>query len=125
MSQIRVVIVDDEPIAIEVIKELIAQLTNDLMVIGVARNGLEALEKIPELKPDLVFMDVDMPLMNGHEALEKLAYRPSYVIFTTGYGSQPAKAIQGTTVSTIAKPIDPSDFLALVGQVRLHLNTFL
>jgi two-component system LytT family response regulator len=124
MSKIRVVIVDDEPIAIEVIKELIAHLTNDLTVIGVARNGLEALEKIPELKPDLVFMDVDMPLMNGHEALEKLAYRPSYVIFTTGYGSQPVKAIQGTKVSTIAKPIDPSDFLALVGQVRLHLNTF-
>jgi CheY-like chemotaxis protein len=69
-------------------------------------------------------MDVDMPLMNGHEALEKLAYRPSYVIFTTGYGSQPVKAMEGTTVATIAKPIDPSDFLALVGQVRSHLNTF-
>ena len=120
MKPIRVVIIDDEPIAIEVIKELIVQLAPDLVVTGTARDGREAVEKIDSLQPDLVFMDVDMPLLTGHEVVQKLAYRSFYLVFTTGYTSPPTTGTQDIVSSSLSKPIDPLEFLGVIRAVRQY-----
>lgn len=122
MKKISVVIIDDEPIAIEVIKELIVQLTPNLVVTGTAREGLEAVEKIDALKPDLVFMDVDMPLLSGHEVLQRITYRSFFLVFTTGYVSPPAGTIHGIVSTSLSKPIDPAEFLKIVQTVQQHME---
>lgn len=111
-------IIDDEPIAIEVIRELAIHLTTDLEIAGTATNGEEALEKIARLRPDLVFMDVDMPYMNGLEVLRKWASPPFHTILTTGYESQDLKTFGHEAVDYLLKPIDPADFLTAVEKAR-------
>lgn len=118
---IRVLIIDDEPIAIEVIKELAAQLTTDLAIAGTATNGMDAVQKISFLKPDLVFMDVDMPYMNGMEVLKNLSDQEFQTIFTTGFESQELKTMKHEAVDYLLKPIDPAEFLEAVEKVRKKL----
>lgn len=115
------VIIDDEPIAIEVIKELVNQLTTDLTVLGTATNGVDAVQKIKALQPDLIFMDVDMPLMNGLEVLEKFPARRFQLIFTTGFESQGLKKVVHEAVAYLLKPIDPAEFLTAVEKARRQL----
>jgi two-component system, LytTR family, response regulator len=123
MKQIRVVIIDDEPIAIEVVKALIAQLAPDLLIEGTAREGLEAVEKINALQPDLVFMDVDMPLLNGYDVLQRLTYRSFYLVLTTGFETLRPGAATGFVSLSLSKPIDPAEFLDCVHFVRQQLGT--
>ncbi|HEV7333871.1 MAG TPA: response regulator [Flavisolibacter sp.] len=122
MKEIRVLIIDDETIAREVIKELIAQLTTGVTVVGVAKDGSEAIEQITALKPDLVFMDLDMPLINGYEVIERLSYRSFYLVFTTGYTTETMKTTNGMVTSSLSKPIDPAEFLATIEKVRQYLS---
>jgi two-component system, LytTR family, response regulator len=122
-NPIRVLIIDDEPIAIEVIKELATQLTADLAIEGTATNGMDAVQKISSLKPDLVFMDVDMPYMNGMEVLKNLSYKEFQTIFTTGFESQELKSLKHEAIDYLLKPIDPAEFLEVVEKVRKKLAT--
>jgi two-component system LytT family response regulator len=122
MRQINVVIIDDEPIAIEVIKELVNHLTTDLSVVGTATNGVDAVQKIKSLQPDLIFMDVDMPLMNGIEVLEKFPNRHFELIFTTGFESQALKKVVHKAVAFLLKPIDPAEFVAAVEKARKKIG---
>jgi two-component system, LytTR family, response regulator len=122
MQQINVVIIDDEPIAVEVIKELVSYLTTDLVVVGTATNGVDAVQKISSLKPDLLFMDVHMPLMNGIEVLEKLPDHNFQLIFTTGYESEALKNARHKAIDFLFKPIDPDEFLAAVDKARKKLR---
>ena len=94
MSKIRAVIIDDEPAAIDVIKELCRQLTTDVEIEGTASNGIEAVSAILKYQPDLVFLDVDMPLMNGLQVIEKLPEKTFKIIFTTGSAAYAFNAIK-------------------------------
>ncbi|RYZ59194.1 MAG: response regulator transcription factor [Chitinophagaceae bacterium] len=123
MKQIRVVIIDDEPIAIEVVWELIGLLAPEFSVEGTARDGVEAVEKINALEPDLVFMDVDMPLVNGYQVLQQLTYRSFFLVFTSGYETIPADSVHNMDFLSLSKPIDPSEFKDIVHSVRQRFAT--
>ena len=122
MHPIKVVIIDDEPIAIEVIKELVQLLASDLVVEGTATNGRDAVQIISALKPDLVFMDVDMPLMNGMEVLDKLSHQAFQLIFTTGFESPALKKRRNDALAYLLKPVDPAEFVAAVDLARKKIN---
>lgn len=82
-TPIRVVIVEDSPLASEVLTSIL-ESDSDIRVVGVARNGVEALEQVPQLKPDLVTMDVWMPRMDGFATVEQLmAYHPTPILVIT------------------------------------------
>ncbi|MGK0289080.1 MAG: two-component system LytT family response regulator [bacterium] len=99
MQKIRAVIVDDEEFAIIDIKEELSSYPN-IELVGTYSNGLEGLNGIHKLQPDLVFVDVEMPELNGFEMLGRLNYSP-IIIFCTGYSKY---AIDGYAY-------DPTDFL--------------
>lgn len=69
MPQYRVLVVDDSAFMRKVISDMISE-ESDFHVIYTARNGAEAVEKVKEMKPDLITMDIEMPIMNGLEALK-------------------------------------------------------
>lgn len=123
MTKFKVVIIDDEPIAIEVIKELVNQLTTDLLVMGTATNGVDAVQRITALQPDILFMDVDIPLMNGIEVMEKFPNSSFQLIFTTGFESQALKKAKHKAVDFLLKPIDPAEFLAAVEKARKKIHS--
>lgn len=123
MKTIRTVIIDDEQAAIDVIRELCEELTPDIEMVGIARNGVEALKSIVDNKPDLVFLDVDMPLLNGIEVLEKLQFKNLNIIFITGLEQHAFKAIKFQAVDFLLKPIDPADLVMAIEKVRQKLDS--
>lgn len=103
----RAVIVDDEPLArLELRKLLLAHPQID--VIGEASNGTEALAKIREIAPDLVFLDIQMPGMTGFDVLRQLPDQKFEVIFVTAYDRFAMRAFEVNAVDYLLKPVDPT-----------------
>jgi DNA-binding LytR/AlgR family response regulator len=123
MNKINALIIDDEQAAIDVLKLLCEQLADDIEIVGVARDGIEALKLIVDIKPELIFLDVDMPNLNGIEVLNKLQLKNVNIIFTTGHEQHAFKAIKFQAVDFLLKPIDPADFVIAVEKVRQKINS--
>lgn len=116
-GKISCLIVDDEEPAHEVLKFLIAKLSW-LTYAGSCYNALEALEMIPEVKPDIIFLDVNMPELSGLDLLNIVQAPDSHVIMTTAY---PEYAVDGFTfdvTSFLLKPVGFDRFLKAVTKVR-------
>ena len=105
MNQVyKAIVVDDEPAARRLMKNLLDDHQQVIQVIGEAGNGEEALTQIESLHPDLVFLDIQMPDMTGFEVLERLRHKPN-VIFTTAYEQYAIKAFENFSVDYLLKPI--------------------
>ncbi|MFN3839125.1 MAG: LytR/AlgR family response regulator transcription factor [Cyclobacteriaceae bacterium] len=105
---INCLLVDDEQLARDLLKEYIGHLP-ELRVIGEATKGKEAVDLIDDLKPDLIFLDVQMPGMNGFDVLDDITHDP-FVIFTTAYDQYAIKAFEKNAVDYLLKPIDLERF---------------
>ena len=122
MNSIRAVIADDEPEAVNVIKALLAQFAPDIELTGIATDGLEAVKIITTTRPDIVFLDIDMPIVNGMQVMEKLAGIGFQVIFTTGSAAYALKALKIQATDYLLKPIDPAEFIVSVSRAREQLS---
>lgn len=113
---IKAFIVDDEPLAREVVKKHLQKYT-DIVLVGEANDGFEALKLIPEVKPDLLFLDIQMPKINGFELLELLSENPS-VIFTTAFDEFALKAFEVNALDYLLKPFSEERFDNAVSKKR-------
>jgi len=102
------IIVDDEKLARDLLKEYLENYP-EIEILGEADQGTEAVEKIDKLKPDIVFLDVQMPGMTGFDVLEDLEHEP-YVIFVTAYDQYAIKAFEKNAVDYLLKPLDEERF---------------
>jgi len=119
--QTRVLIVDDEPLARDRIRELLKD-ERETEIIGEARNGREAIESINTHQPDLVFLDVQMPDMDGFEVLRQLSVEHMpVVIFVTAYDQYAARAFDVHAIDYLTKPFDRERFT----EALEHANTFM
>ena len=106
MKQIRVLVVDDSSLARELITTILSS-DSEIKVVGEAVNGLDAVQKVAALKPDIVTMDVEMPVMNGLEAIEEImAFHaiPILVVTTMGDARTAYAAISKGALDLVAKP---------------------
>lgn len=102
---IRAIIVEDEQDSRDYLQWLLAKLAPDLEVIAVCGSGLEALEVIPRLKPDLVFLDIKMPYMDGFQLLEALPEINFSLVFTTAFDQFAIRAFEASALHYLLKPI--------------------
>jgi len=117
-SQARVLIVDDEPLARDRIRELLRS-DREVEVIGEARNGSEAIKAITTHAPDIVFLDVQMPDMDGFEVLNTLRVkRMPLIIFVTAYGHHAVRAFDVHAVDYLMKPFDRKRFAKALGHAK-------
>lgn len=107
-------IIDDEKLARDLLREFLESFP-DIEIIGECAKGNEAVEKIDKLKPDLVFLDVQMPGMTGFDVLEEIDHEP-YVIFTTAYDQYAIKAFEKNAVDYLLKPLDEERFRVAVNR---------
>jgi two-component system LytT family response regulator len=107
-------IVDDEKLARELLHEYLEGFPQ-IEIIGECAKGNEAVEKINKLKPDIIFLDVQMPGMNGFDVLEEIDHEP-YVIFTTAYDQYAIKAFEKNAVDYLLKPLDQERFREAVNR---------
>lgn len=100
----RTIIIDDEPAARRLMKSLLADYREQIDIVGEAGTGQEALEKIQALRPDLIFLDIQMPDLTGFEVIERLEIKPN-IIFTTAYEQYAIKAFESFSIDYLLKPI--------------------
>lgn len=105
MKTFKTILVEDERLAREELKSLLKDYL-EVEIIGEAKNGEEGIALIKEQKPDLVFLDINMPGMNGFEMLKHLEEIPR-VIFVTAYDEYALKAFEVNALDYILKPVDP------------------
>jgi two-component system LytT family response regulator len=100
----RAIVIDDEPAARRLMKNLLEEHKDVVEVIAEASNGREAIQKTEELKPDLIFLDIQMPDLTGFEVIEQLTQKPN-IIFTTAYEQYAIKAFETFSIDYLLKPI--------------------
>lgn len=104
MKTWNAIIIDDEPLARQRLKRLLKP-HDHIQIIGEADNGETGLSIIAELQPDLIFLDIEMPVLNGFEMLARLP-DPPRVVFTTAYDQYAIKAFEENSVDYLLKPIE-------------------
>ena len=105
MKTFKTLLIDDERLAREELKSLLKEY-HEIEIIDEAKNGEEGIQKIKELKPDLIFLDINMPGINGFDMIKQLEEIPR-VIFVTAYDEYALKAFEVNALDYILKPVDP------------------
>lgn len=114
---IKAIIVDDEPNCCKTLSILLNRYCPEVEISGAYHNGMEALQAINTLPPDLIFLDVEMPRMNGFEMLEKLPSINFHLIFTTSYDQYALKAFRFSAIDYLLKPIDRNELQKAVQKI--------
>lgn len=118
---IRTVIIDDEPLAIEVIKSYCESLS-EMELLATFSSPVEAMTYINSNVVDLVFLDIEMPLLNGMELVETLQYRPQ-IVFTTAYPQFALEGFELDACDYLIKPVPYKRFLKAVNKVKKLVPT--
>ncbi|HTE50901.1 MAG TPA: LytTR family DNA-binding domain-containing protein [Kofleriaceae bacterium] len=114
---LRTLVVDDEPPARDRLRRLL-QDHSDVEWVGEASSGLEALERIAELDPDLVFLDIQMPEMDGLEVAASIPRPGPAVVFATAYDAHAIRAFELAAVDYLLKPVDKDRLRLTLERVR-------
>jgi len=116
---IKVIVIDDEPLAVDIVKEYLKG-HSDFEVMAICHDGFSGFKAIQEHKPDLIFLDVQMPKISGFEMLELLDNPPA-VIFTTAFDEYAIKAFDRHAVDYLLKPFSKERFDQAVQKFRQQL----
>src|SRR5690348_9485645 len=103
---IRVILVDDEPQSCKSLEFKLKELADDIEIAGVFNDPEKAVTAIRRIKPDLIFLDIEMPGMNGFQLLEKLEQFDFDVIFVTAYNEYMLNALHVSALDYLLKPVD-------------------
>ncbi len=122
---ITAIIVDDEPYSCESLATLIERYCSDVKLLDICYSGADALKAIKEQAPTLLFLDIEMPGMNGFEMLQQLPSINFSVIFTTSYDQYAIKAIKFSALDYLLKPVDREDLQAAVQKAMQSSKQFL
>jgi two-component system LytT family response regulator len=121
--KIKTLIVDDEPLARRGVRSFLANEA-DVEVVGECADGAEAVKMIGQLRPQLVFLDVQMPRLNGFKVLEALPERQiPVVIFTTAHDEHALRAFEVNAVDYLLKPFKPARFKKALQRARAQLQS--
>jgi two-component system LytT family response regulator len=118
--KIRSLIIDDERLAREELKSLLKNHP-EIEIIGEAKNATEGIELITKEQPDLIFLDIQMPEMNGFEMLKELDEMPQ-VIFITAYDEYALEAFKVKALDYLLKPVHPEDLKHTIERLALSQN---
>lgn len=114
----RAIIVDDEVAAINSLSWELQKHPDFISIIETFTSPKEAISGINYLKPDCVFLDIEMPEMNGFSLLDQLEYRNFAIVITTAYNRYALQAIKQSAVDYLLKPVDQEDILGVVEKLK-------
>ena len=119
---LKAIIIDDEPYCCEILAAMLASDCQDVEIVCICSNASEGLTAIRQHSPDLVFLDVEMPKMNGFEMLEQLPAINFHLIFTTSYDQYALKAIRFSAIDYLLKPIDREELKKAVEKLKQRIQ---
>lgn len=118
-----VLIVDDERLARERVKKMLQPYADTFILKGEASNAFDAEKKIHDLKPDLIFLDIEMPELNGFELIQRLEEVP-LIVFCTAYEEYSLKAFETNSVDYLVKPVKEERFQQTILKVAQLTKSF-
>lgn len=117
MENMKIILVDDELPSLQNLEQKIIEFCPDLSIIGTTQKPEAAIEMIENLKPDVVFLDIEMPRMNGFKMLEEIKEKKFEVVFTTAYNHYAIDAVRISAFDYLVKPISVNDLQSTVGRL--------
>ena len=115
---IKAITIDDEGHCLETLSLLLKEFCPEVQLLDQCRSAKKGLDSIEKHKPDLVFLDIEMPVMNGFELLQQFPKLSFALIFTTSYNQYAIKAFRFSALDYLLKPIDKDELVAAVARVR-------
>lgn len=115
---IRTIIIEDEPVSREMLTLMLQRYKNDIEIIDTCSSPTDGIESIAKHQPDLIFLDIQMPKMNGFDMLKKISSINFEVIFTTAFDQYAINAIRISALDYLLKPVDDEDLAAAVDKCK-------
>lgn len=119
----KAIIIDDEHLAMESLEMMIEEYAKDIKIVGTASNIVEGAKLLNKLKPDVVFLDVEMPGGTGFDLLEMISVPDIKIVFTTAHGKYAIKAIKNDAIGYLLKPIDADELIDCINKIKKSLIT--
>jgi len=119
---LNAIIIDDERNSRNALRQKLLNHCTNVMIIAECENGEEGIENIEKKKPDIVFLDVEMPRMNGFTMLQQLKNKNFEVIFVTAYDHYAIKAIRYSALDYLVKPVEIDDLKNAINRVIEKMN---
>jgi len=120
---IRTIIIEDEPVSREMLTLMLQRYKNDIEIIDTCSNPTDGIESIAKHQPDLIFLDIQMPKMNGFDMLKKIPSINFEVIFTTAFDQYAINAIRISALDYLLKPVDDEDLAAAIDKCRERMQS--
>ena len=117
---LEAVIVDDEEKALESLKWELTNFSNEIAVVACFTDPYEALGYLERNRPDCLFLDIEMPTMDGFQFIQKLQNKEVAVIITTAYNQYAIKALKNEAIDYLLKPIDSDDLKETIVKIRKY-----
>ena len=114
---ITAIIIDDEPKGRLALRKKLSTYCSNVQIMAEASNGKEALVLIQKHQPQLIFLDIEMPVMNGFEMLNAIGEKNFHIIFTTAYDQYAITAIRYAAFDYLLKPVDIEELITAVGKI--------
>ena len=115
---IRCILIDDEPDSLEVMEMLLKNYCPQVSIAACCQTAEQGIEAIHRLRPDVIFLDIEMPNMNGFDMLETFGELFFDVVFVTAYHQFAIKAFKYSALNYLLKPVDPEDLVATIRRIE-------
>lgn len=122
---IQAIIIDDERHSCDALKMLLEKCCPQIQVAATCHSAKAGIAKISELKPDLIFLDIEMPYLNGFQMLEQIPNIDFEIIFTTSYDQYAIKAFKFSALDYLLKPVDREELEKAVQKISKKINPFI
>lgn len=119
---IKTILIDDERKALAILKNKLERLCPNVEIIATSQNPKEGIKLIKTLKPDLVFLDIAMPELNGFEVLKQFENPDFEVVFATAFDSYAIEAIKHCAIGYLVKPVDNKDLVDAVANAEKNIE---
>ncbi len=119
MDTLKTIIIDDEQKGRNLLNELVKRYCPEVEVLGLAESATEAILKIRQLKPDFIFLDIQMPEINGFQMIEMMGDIDFEIVFVTAYNEYAVKAYKYAAFDYLLKPVDPEELNKTIERLKL------
>ncbi len=121
---LRAIIIEDEPLSRKALETLVLKYCKEVEIVGTAANVAEGVKLIHSIKPEIVFLDIELPEQNGFKLFDYCDSDTFFTIFTTAYSDYAIKALKMSAVDYLLKPIDPDELVEAIEKVKKQKNKF-
>lgn len=117
-QMLRAILIDDEPNALRSLELLLSKFRGEVEVAASTTDAVKGIALINDVRPDVVFLDINMPELNGFELLEQLGHRAFFLVFTTAYAEYALRAIRQQAVDYLLKPVSTNELSEAIARIR-------